>query len=285
LADTGPKSSGRETGHERAASVTLLGLHPEGGKTSDGCVSGPSSWKSSFPLLAMVGLGAVSRVTASSGAPSMWPGCGGRTRCGERDQPVPVSDGCSRRLPCSTSVGSGRRFSSLRFWMITDLTTVTSRGDAAFGQMSGEVIDPLSDKLMYSPLLLYFALEGAVRLEAGRALPGFRFHGTALPGASFRSRPRTCSARQRRFSWSSCWPSRVSSGSTAPWGSPDRASAARDLCRAGLLLRRLQGHPNYWYANILSLMNLVCGLAGIWVILRGEPPVYAFGLVFLGQFL
>ncbi len=43
--------------------------------------------------------------------------------------------------------------------------------------------------------------------------------------------------------------------------------------------------PNYWYANILSLMNLVCGLAGCWVILSGRPPVYALGLVFLGQFL
>jgi CDP-diacylglycerol--serine O-phosphatidyltransferase len=43
--------------------------------------------------------------------------------------------------------------------------------------------------------------------------------------------------------------------------------------------------PNYWYANILSIMNLVCGLAGCWVVLTGRPPVYALGLVFLGQFL
>ncbi|HEY6008793.1 MAG TPA: CDP-alcohol phosphatidyltransferase family protein, partial [Geobacteraceae bacterium] len=43
--------------------------------------------------------------------------------------------------------------------------------------------------------------------------------------------------------------------------------------------------PNYWYANILSILNLVCGLAGIVVILMGKPTIYAFGLVFLGQFL
>jgi len=43
--------------------------------------------------------------------------------------------------------------------------------------------------------------------------------------------------------------------------------------------------PNYWYANILSILNLICGLAGCWVVLSGRPPVYALGLVFLGQFL
>jgi CDP-diacylglycerol--serine O-phosphatidyltransferase len=43
--------------------------------------------------------------------------------------------------------------------------------------------------------------------------------------------------------------------------------------------------PNYWYANILSIMNLICGLAGCWVVLSGHPLVYALGLVFLGQFL
>jgi CDP-diacylglycerol--serine O-phosphatidyltransferase len=43
--------------------------------------------------------------------------------------------------------------------------------------------------------------------------------------------------------------------------------------------------PNYWYANILSIMNLLCGLAGCWVVLTGHPLVYALGLVFLGQFL
>jgi CDP-diacylglycerol--serine O-phosphatidyltransferase len=32
-------------------------------------------------------------------------------------------------------------------------------------------------------------------------------------------------------------------------------------------------------------MNLICGLAGCWVVLAGHPPVYALGLVFLGQFL
>ena len=43
--------------------------------------------------------------------------------------------------------------------------------------------------------------------------------------------------------------------------------------------------PNYWYANILSLMNLLCGVVGCWVVLTGRPPAYALGLVFLGQFL
>jgi CDP-diacylglycerol--serine O-phosphatidyltransferase len=32
-------------------------------------------------------------------------------------------------------------------------------------------------------------------------------------------------------------------------------------------------------------MNLLCGLAGCWVVLSGHPLVYALGLVFLGQFL
>ena len=43
--------------------------------------------------------------------------------------------------------------------------------------------------------------------------------------------------------------------------------------------------PKNWYANLLSLANLFCGLAGCWVVVSGRPMVYAFGLVLLGQFL
>ncbi len=61
------------------------------------------------------------------------------------------------------------------------------------------------------------------------------------------------------------------------------------LLGSGVLLAFCSGAillvPKNWYANLLSLANLFCGLAGCWVVVSGRPMVYAFGLVLLGQFL
>jgi len=43
--------------------------------------------------------------------------------------------------------------------------------------------------------------------------------------------------------------------------------------------------PNYWYANLLSIMNLICGLIGIALVILFNQIGFAFALVFLGQFL
>ncbi len=88
------------------------------------------------------------------------------------------------------------------FWMITDITDGDIARRCDLYTEEGETIDPLSDKLMYIPMLVYLAWIGWFDpLLVGLFLVfdiTARFPVTSLP-----SRPPTCSARPRHF-WSSC---------------------------------------------------------------------------------
>lgn len=172
------------------------------------------------------------------------------------------------------------------FWMITDLSDGDIARKCNLSTKSGESIDPLSDKLMYSPLMVYLAWQGIYSVTAVGLFLAFDFAGqlsrrfitrTAanlfgkaktflvvvlliITGLELIYSPLPLLARMR-------WPLLVFCTGLA-------------ICSTAFKII-----PNYWYANILSLMNLVCGLLGAWVILRGGAPLHAFGLVFLGQFL
>ena len=172
------------------------------------------------------------------------------------------------------------------FWMITDITDGDIARKCDLHTEAGESIDPFSDKLMYSPMLAYMAWQGWLNPALVALFLTFDVIGQI----------------SRRFS-------KVKAANL--FGKAKTFLVVVLLIVVGLVLiygplpflgRTIQPLlgictglalcstafkliPNYWYANILSLMNLLCGLAGCWVVLSGYPPVYALGLVFLGQFL
>ncbi len=172
------------------------------------------------------------------------------------------------------------------FWMITDITDGDIARKCDLHTEEGESIDPFSDKLMYSPMLAYLAWLGWLN----PVLVGLFLIFDVIGQTS------------RRFS-------KVKAANL--FGKAKTFLVVVLLIVVGLVLiygplpflgrtinpllwictclafcsTAFKIIPNYWYANILSLLNLVCGLTGCWVILSGYPPVYALGLVFLGQFL
>ncbi|MBI5443432.1 MAG: CDP-alcohol phosphatidyltransferase family protein [Deltaproteobacteria bacterium] len=177
------------------------------------------------------------------------------------------------------------------FWMITDLTDGEIARRCGLSTERGETIDPLSDKFMYTPVLLYFAWLGLYPWELTAAFVFFDVVGQASrrfipkPAANLFGKAKTFLVVVLLIATALAW----------IYGPLPLARILKPLlgfcvglafCSAAFKII-----PNYWYANILSLMNLVCGLGGIWVILTRSPPgaheslVFAFGLVFLGQFL
>ncbi|WP_235264032.1 CDP-alcohol phosphatidyltransferase family protein [Geoalkalibacter ferrihydriticus] len=172
------------------------------------------------------------------------------------------------------------------FWMITDITDGDIARKCDLHTKDGESIDPFSDKLMYSPMLVYLSWLGwlnpfvvgffllfDITGQASR-------HFTKIKAANLFGKAKTFLVVVLL----------IVVGLEMIYGPiPALGRTIHPLlvvC-AGLAFcsTAFKLIPNYWYANILSILNLVCGLAGCWVILAGHPPVYALGLVFLGQFL
>ncbi len=172
------------------------------------------------------------------------------------------------------------------FWMITDITDGDIARKCDLHTEEGETIDPLSDKLMYIPLMVYLAWIGWFSpLLVGLFLV-FDIVGQAsryflpIKAANLFGKAKTFLVVVLLIVLGLEWiygPLPLLGRSIQPLLG---MCAFLAFCSTAFKLI-----PNYWYANILSLMNLVCGLAGCWVILAGRPPVYALGLVFLGQFL
>ncbi|MDF1552781.1 MAG: CDP-alcohol phosphatidyltransferase family protein [Deferrisomatales bacterium] len=172
------------------------------------------------------------------------------------------------------------------FWMITDLTDGDIARKCDLSTRSGESIDPFSDKLMYTPLLVYLAWKGEYNAVAVSLFLVFDFAGQV----SRRFITRTAAnlfGKAKTFLVVVLF---IITGLVLIYGPlPFLGRMIHPLlvfC-TGLAIcsTAFKIIPNYWYANILSLMNMVCGLLGAALILRGGDPLYAFGLVFLGQFL
>ncbi len=171
------------------------------------------------------------------------------------------------------------------FWMITDLTDGDIARKCGLSTPQGETIDPLSDKLMYTPLLIYLAWQGVYSTLMVTLFLVFDFAGQ-FSRLFIQRKAANLFGKAKTFLVVVLL---SITGMELIYGPLPLGRTIRPLLAfcTGLAVcsTAFKVIPNYWYANILSLMNLVCGLAGIWVILAGHPPVYALGLVFLGQFL
>lgn len=172
------------------------------------------------------------------------------------------------------------------FWMITDITDGEIARRCDLHTPEGETIDPLSDKLMYLPMLFYLAWRGWLDPWLLGPFVVFDIIGQVsrsfiqVKAANLFGKAKTFLVVVLLIVVGLEWiygPLPLLGRSIQPLLG---MCAFLAFCSTAFKLI-----PNYWYANILSLMNLACGLAGCWVVLSGRPPVYALGLVFLGQFL
>ncbi len=172
------------------------------------------------------------------------------------------------------------------FWMISDITDGDIARKCDLYTEKGETLDPFSDKLMYSPMLVYLVWRGWL----DPVLVGF-FLTFDITGQISRRFIKVKSAnlfgKAKTFLVVVLL---IVIGLVWIYGPlPLLGRAIQPLLGMCAFLAfcstAFKLIPNYWYANILSIMNLICGLAGCWVVISVRPPVYALGLVFLGQFL
>jgi CDP-diacylglycerol--serine O-phosphatidyltransferase len=172
------------------------------------------------------------------------------------------------------------------FWMITDITDGEIARKCDLHTEEGESIDPFSDKLMYSPMLIYMAWQGWLNpvlvalFLAFDVIGQISRHFSKVKAANLFGKAKTFLVVVLLIVVGLVWiygPLPLLGRTIQPLLGICTALA---FCSTAFKLV-----PNYWYANILSIMNLLCGLAGCWVVLSGHPLVYALGLVFLGQFL
>jgi CDP-diacylglycerol--serine O-phosphatidyltransferase len=172
------------------------------------------------------------------------------------------------------------------FWMITDITDGDIARKCDLHTEEGESIDPFSDKLMYSPMLVYLAWQGWLDPVLVALFLAFDITGqvsrrfTKVKAANLFGKAKTFLVVVLL----------IVVGLVLIYGPLPflgrtilpLLGICTSLAFCSTIFKLV---PNYWYANILSIMNLLCGLAGCWVVLAGHPLVYALGLVFLGQFL
>jgi CDP-diacylglycerol--serine O-phosphatidyltransferase len=193
------------------------------------------------------------------------------------------------------------------FWMITDITDGTIARRFQLHTEEGESIDPLSDKLLIFPPLFYFAYLNVIPMLAVLVFLTFDLIGTISrhfivnKAANLFGKSKTFLAALTLILISMqqiYYPGEAWLLYTAT------LNGAVFLSFCSVFFKVI---PNYWYANILSLLNLVCGICGIslilifsfsdpglefldgfnWIqrLLRIRYLELAFSLVFLGQFL
>lgn len=172
------------------------------------------------------------------------------------------------------------------FWMITDITDGDIARKCDLHTEEGESIDPFSDKLMYSPMLIYMAWRGWLDPVLVSLFLVFDVTGqisrrfTKHKAANLFGKAKTFLVVVLLIVVGLVWiygPLSFLGRTIQPL-----LGICMGLSFCSMAFKLV---PNYWYANVLSIMNLLCGLIGCWVVLAGHPLVYALGLVFLGQFL
>ncbi|MBU2645913.1 CDP-alcohol phosphatidyltransferase family protein [bacterium] len=171
------------------------------------------------------------------------------------------------------------------FWMITDITDGTIARRFQLGSPEGESIDPLSDKLLLFPPLLYFAYLDLIPIYLVLIFLFFDTIGT-LSRFFIVNKAANLFGKAKTFLGTLTLVLITLQQIYYP-GEVWNITIAMLVCSVFLSFCSmfLKVIPNYWYANLLSIMNLICGLIGIALVIFFHEIGFAFSLVFLGQFL
>jgi len=177
------------------------------------------------------------------------------------------------------------------FWMITDLTDGTIARNCDLETESGKWLDPLSDKFMYFPCLLYLSLgvniQDEVRLDVWGV--GLFMVIDTLGQASrlFSQKKAANSFGKAKTALVTILLSAVALYNIHPFPILNSTVVGYLLVSCNILAFLsfyCKVIPDVWYANSLTFANFICGLAAIWVVCRYGWFTRAFVLIFVGQF-
>lgn len=173
------------------------------------------------------------------------------------------------------------------FWMITDLTDGTIARRCGLTTKMGEWLDPLSDKCMYFPVLLYFALGQGIDKQLPLAWVAALLLIDAVGQAS-----RLFSAKKAANYFGKAKTALITILLSVlgldivggwPFLTPELLALFTASCTIlAFLSLYCKVIPDHLYANSMTLANFLCGLFAIQRIHAGEP-VQALVLIFAGQ--
>ena len=181
-------------------------------------------------------------------------------------------------------------------WIITDITDGSIARHFDLHTEEGKIIDPLSDKLFYFPPLFYFGLKADYfALNSLLVFLTFDSFGQLSryfiedKSANLFGKTKTffavlaVTAAAAHEVYLSQWELGLGRYSDTYKAIPNYLLLIAILFAFCSLFFKIV--PHHWYANILSILNFACGVTGIILLSLGYPAIFAFGLVFLGQFL
>ncbi len=174
------------------------------------------------------------------------------------------------------------------FWMITDLTDGTIARHCDLATETGKWLDPLSDKCMYFPALLYFAFGSNVttRLEPITVIVFLIIDTLGQMSRLFSKKKAANLFGKTKTALVTILLSIIALNQIDPsWFiTPPFVHALSMAC---VILAFLSFYckviPDIWYANSFTLANFLCGLGAIWYAFK-DDCILSFVLVFIGQF-
>ncbi|MGL4854198.1 MAG: CDP-alcohol phosphatidyltransferase family protein, partial [Lentisphaeria bacterium] len=184
------------------------------------------------------------------------------------------------------------------FWMLTDMTDGTLARGCNLGSKTGEWLDPLSDKLMYIPMLYLFtkvSLDNAPLYQKLHFTPFLLFSLIDVIGqlSRFWTKKKAANSFGKAKTMMVCC---LLIFMATQFICYDNFFAIPVVNRLNMnyllwscvILSFLSFYckqiPDHWYANSLTLLNFLCGIGAIYVTLKTGNIVQAFVLIFIGQF-
>lgn len=173
------------------------------------------------------------------------------------------------------------------FWMITDLTDGTIARNCNLTSETGKWLDPLSDKCMYFPVLLYFALGGhlAKQLPLAWVIALLLIDAVGQGSRLFSAKKAANYFGKAKTALITVLLSVLGLDivGEVPFLTVELLTMLTVSCTIlAFLSLYCKVIPDHWYANSMTLANFLCGLFSIQRVYQGEP-VQALILVFAGQ--
>jgi CDP-diacylglycerol--serine O-phosphatidyltransferase len=171
------------------------------------------------------------------------------------------------------------------FWIITDITDGSIARHFDLHSAEGESIDPLSDKLLLLPPLFYFSYFNVIPFQLVILLLIFDSLGQ-FSRYFIKNKAANLFGKAKTFLT-------VITLVLITMQKIYFPESQLELYYATLIGATFLSFcstffkitPSYWYANVLSILNMGCGLFGMALVLFYNNPGLAFAAVFIGQFL
>jgi len=177
------------------------------------------------------------------------------------------------------------------FWMITDLTDGTIARNCALETETGKWLDPLSDKFMYFPCLLYLSLGPHIQNEVRLDFWGVAFFiviDTLGQASRLVSKKKAANSfGKAKTALVTILLSAVALYNIHPFPMLNNTVVGCLLASCNILAFLsfyCKVIPDVWYANSLTFANFICGIAAIWTVCRYGWFTGGFLLIFVGQF-